>query len=443
MNKTSSGEKLDSQTERLVIRGARYPGDVAISGGWITALGTVAPESGDRVVHCDGDVITAGLVNTHHHLYQWITRGRATGCDLFQWLVELYPVWGRLSVEDVYAAALVGLGELAATGCTTAADHHYLVPGGDDVVFDAIVDAARIVGIRLHLSRGSMDLGESNGGLPPDHVVEDRDAILLSTESVINRHHDGDMVQVTVAPCSPFSVTTGLMVESAELARRHGLRLHTHLCETFDEQHHCLERFGRRPVEMLDEWGWLGSDVWLAHGIHIDDSEITRLGSAGTGIAHCPSSNARLAAGMCRVTDLRAAGCPVGLGVDGVASNEVGGLFPELRQALYTARLRELRPDALMPVDVVEMATEGGADCLGMTDTGRLAVGMRADLAVWPGDDLGDMADVVAGLVLGSDRRVRHLLVDGRFVVTDGLLAGMDLRAAHRDLAKRARLLWE
>jgi cytosine/adenosine deaminase-related metal-dependent hydrolase len=416
---------------------------VAIVDGRIVGVGTIASEPGDEVVRCDGDIITAGLVNTHHHLYQWMTRGRAVGCDLFGWLVELYPVWGRLSVDDVRAAALVGLGELAATGCTTASDHHYLVPRGDDTVFDAIVDAARQVGIRLHLSRGSMDLGESRGGLPPDHVVEDRDAILASTESVIARHHDGEMVHVTVAPCSPFSVTSGLMVESAELARRHGLRLHTHLCETVEEQQHCLERFGRRPVEMLDEWGWLGDDVWLAHGIHIDDDEMARLGSAGTGVAHCPSSNARMAAGMCRVTELRAAGCPVGLGVDGVASNEVGGLFGEMRQALYTARLRELRPDALMPADVLEMGTLGGARCLGMDDVGSLEVGMRADLAVWPGDDIADIADALTALVLGPDRRVRHLFVDGRTVVVDGEVAGTDLAAAHRDLAARSRRLWD
>jgi cytosine/adenosine deaminase-related metal-dependent hydrolase len=430
-------------SRRLVLRGARYPGDVAIADGRIVGMGTIAAEPGDEVVRCDGDIVTAGLVNTHHHLYQWMTRGRAVGCDLFGWLVELYPVWGRLSVDDVRAAALVGLGELAATGCTTASDHHYLVPRGDDTVFDAIVDAARQVGIRLHLSRGSMDLGESRGGLPPDHVVEDRDAILASTESVIARHHDGEMVHVTVAPCSPFSVTSGLMVESAELARRHGLRLHTHLCETVEEQEHCLERFGRRPVEMLDEWGWVGDDVWLAHGIHIADDEMARLGSAGTGVAHCPSSNARMAAGMCRVTDLRAAGCPVGLGVDGVASNEVGGLFGEMRQALYTARLRELRPDALMPADVVEIGTRGGARCLGMDDVGSLEVGMWADLAVWPGDDLGDMVDALTALVLGPDRRVRHLFVEGRTVVADGEVAGTDLAAAHRDLAERSRLLWE
>ncbi|MCH2437608.1 MAG: 8-oxoguanine deaminase [Acidimicrobiales bacterium] len=430
-------------SRRLVLRGARHPGDVAIVDGRIVGVGTIASEPGDEVVRCDGDIITAGLVNTHHHLYQWMTRGRAVGCDLFGWLVELYPVWGRLSVDDVRAAALVGLGELAATGCTTASDHHYLVPRGDDTVFDAIVDAARQVGIRLHLSRGSMDLGESRGGLPPDHVVEDRDAILASTESVIARHHDGEMVHVTVAPCSPFSVTPELMVESAELARRHGLRLHTHLCETVEEQQHCLERFGRRPVEMLDEWGWVGDDVWLAHGIHIDDDEMARLGSAGTGVAHCPSSNARLAAGMCRVTDLRAAGCPVGLGVDGVASNEVGGLFAEMRQALYTARLRELRPDALMPADVLEMGTLGGARCLGMDDVGSLEVGMRADLAVWPGDDIADIADALTALVLGPDRRVRHLFVDGRTVVVDGEVAGTDLAAAHRDLAARSRRLWD
>jgi len=427
---------------RLVLRGARDPGDIAVVDGVIVAVGDVPAEPGDEVLRVDGDILTAGLVNTHHHLYQWMTRGRAAGCNLFDWLVHLYPVWNRLSVDDVHAAALVGLGELAATGCTTAADHHYLVPGGDDSVFDAIVEAAGAVGVRLHLSRGSMDLGESDGGLPPDRVVEDRDAILASTEAVVARHHDGDMVQVVVAPCSPFSVTTGLMVESAELARRLGLRLHTHLCETVEEQAHCLERFGRRPVEMLDEWGWVGDDVWLAHGIHIGNDEVGRLGAAGTGIAHCPSSNARLAAGMCRVTDLTAAGCPVGLGVDGVASNEVGGLFPEMRQALYTARLRQMRPDALMPADAVELGTVGGARCLGHDDIGRLRPGMRADLVVWPGDDLADIEDPMTGLVLGPDRRARHVLVGGRSVVTDGEVAGVDLAAAHRDLAARARRLW-
>jgi cytosine/adenosine deaminase-related metal-dependent hydrolase len=390
----------------------------------------------------DGDILTAGLINTHHHLYQWMTRGRAIGCDLFEWLVTLYPVWGRMDVEDVHAAALVGLGELAATGCTTAFDHHYVVPRGDDTVFDAIVEAAHSVGVRLYLSRGSMDLSEKDGGLPPDHLVEDRDAILTSTERVISAHHDGNMVAVVVAPCSPFSVTDELMVESAELARKHGLRLHTHLCETIDEQDHCLERFGRRPVDQMLEWGWIGDDVWLVHGIHLSGEEITTLGRLQTGVAHCPSSNARLAAGMCPVVDLRAAGAPVGLGVDGVASNEVGGLFPELRQALYTARLREERADALMPSDAIHLATVGGAACLGRNDLGRLDVGAAADVAVWPGGDLGDIEDPATALVLGPDRRVRHLFVAGEQRVADGEVTGVDMSAAHQTLARRSSRLW-
>jgi cytosine/adenosine deaminase-related metal-dependent hydrolase len=427
---------------RTVLRGARWPGDVAFENGRIGAVGVIEPRRGDREIRCDGDVVTAGLVNTHHHLYQWMTRGRAVGCDLFGWLQELYPVWAQLSVEDVHAAALVGLAELALSGCTTAADHHYLVPRGDDSVFDALADAAGTVGIRIHLARGSMDLGESKGGLPPDEVVEDLDAILASTEAVVGRLHDGERVVVTVAPCSPFSVTPGLMKESAALARKLGLRLHTHLAETREEEADSLERFGRRPVELLDEWGWISKDVWVAHGIHLDDEEIRRLGEARTGVAHCPSSNARLAAGLCRVTDLLAAGAPVGLGVDGVASNEVGALFPELRQALYTARQRSGRADAFMPSDAVEIATAGGAACLGRDDVGRLEPGLRADLAVWPGDDLGDVPDPLAGLVLGPDRRARHVFVDGEPVVGNGELAGGSIGDWRADLARRARRLW-
>jgi cytosine/adenosine deaminase-related metal-dependent hydrolase len=410
--------------------------------GWIEAVGEVPAEPDDRVIRCDGDIVTAGLVNTHHHLYQWMTRGRAVGCDLFGWLTELYPVWGRLSVEDVLAAARVGMAELALTGCTTAADHHYLVPRGDDSVFDAIEDAARTVGIRAHVARGSMDLGESKGGLPPDDVVEDLDAILASTESVMARLHDGERIVVTVAPCSPFTVTPELMRESAALARRHGLRLHTHLAETLQEQEDCLARFGRRPVAVLDEWGWLEPDVWVAHGVHFDDSEVQRLGRTRTGVAHCPSSNARLAAGTCRAGDLEAAGAPVGLGVDGAASNEVGGLFPELRQALYAARQRTGKAGAFMPEDSLRLATSGGAACLGRDDIGRLDPGFRADVVVWPGHDLADIRDPVAGLVLGPDRRARHVFVDGEPVVEDGALRGGDVREWRDDLAVRARRLW-
>ena len=432
-----------STNARTVLRGARHPGDVAIRAGFIDAVGEVGVEPDDVNVNCDDTVITAGFVNTHHHLYQWMTRGRAVGCDLFGWLKTLYPVWGQLAVDDVYAAALVGLGELALTGCTTAADHHYLVPHGDDTVFDAIVDAARVVGIRLHLARGSMDLSEKDGGLPPDHVVETLDAIMASTERVITQHHDGEMINVVVAPCSPFSVTRELMLESAALARRHGVRLHTHLAETLDEEHHCIARFGQRPLSVLDDWGWIGPEVWVAHGIHFDDAEVARLGAQRTGVAHCPSSNGRLGAGMCRVVDLRAAGAPVGLGVDGVASNEVGGLFPELRQSLTMARLRAMDPSVFMPSDALDIASVGGARCLGRADTGAIAIGLRADLAIWDISDMADIEDPVAALVLGPERRVRDLYVQGRQVVRACALVGSSHGVARAKLATRARRLWQ
>ncbi|HSK97301.1 MAG TPA: 8-oxoguanine deaminase [Euzebyales bacterium] len=426
---------------RTVLRGARWPGDVAFADGRIVAVGDVAAADGDTVVRCDGAIITAGLVNTHHHLYQWLTRGYAVDSGLFGWLTTLYPVWGRITADDVHAAALVGLAELLLSGCTTAADHHYIVPASDDSVFDALAAAAGVVGIRLHLARGSMDLGESDGGLPPDHVVEDIDTILDSTQAVTDRLHDGERIVVTVAPCSPFTASPELMRQSAALARDLGLRLHTHLAETVDEERDTLDRYGRRPVELLDHLGWIAGDVWLAHGIHFDDAEIARLGAAGVGVAHCPSSNARLAAGTCRVSELRAAGAPVGLGVDGVASNEVGGLFPELRQALVAARLRAGRADALLPADALEMATAGGAACLGRDDIGRLEPGLRADIVVWPAEDLADIADPITGLVLGPDRRAQQVYVGGRPVVADGRLLGADLPALRRDLASRAQRL--
>jgi cytosine/adenosine deaminase-related metal-dependent hydrolase len=336
----------------------------------------------------------------------------------------------------------VALAELALTGCTTAADHHYVVPGGDDSVFDAIARAAGTIGIRAHIARRSMDLGESAGGLPPDSVVEDLDDILVSTQAVYDRLHDGSRIVVTVAPCSPFSVTPELMTQSAELARRLGVRLHTHLAETLDEEESCLKRFGKRPLAVLDDLGWIADDVWVAHGIHFDDAEVARLGATGTGIAHCPSSNCRLGSGICRTTDLDAAGAPVGLGVDGVASNEIGGLLPELRMALFLARQRSLDPTAFLPADALRLATEGGARCLGRDDIGRLEPGYRADVVVWPGDDLGDVLDPLAGLVLGPERTARHVFVDGEYVVRDGALVGADLVALRSDLTRRARRLW-
>ncbi|MEI5671831.1 MULTISPECIES: 8-oxoguanine deaminase [unclassified Nocardioides] len=427
---------------RTVLRGARWPGDVAFEDGLITAVGSVPAEEGDVVVRCDGDLLTPGLVNTHHHFYQWLTRGWAVDSTLFGWLQTLYPVWARLTPEDVEAAARLALAELALSGCTTAADHHYLVPGGDDSVFDAIAAAARSIGVRTHVARGSMDLGESRGGLPPDSVVEDLDAILVSTEAVHARLHDGETIFVTAAPCSPFSVTPELMRESATLARRLGIRLHTHLAETLDEERDSVARFGRRPLELLEDLGWIDHDVWVAHGIHFSDREVARLGDAGTGVAHCPSSNSRLGAGIARVRDLVAAGAPVGLGVDGVASNEIGTLQPELRMALFLARQRDLDPTAFLPIDALALGTVGGARCLGRPDIGLLEPGLKADVVVWPGDDVADVLDPVAALVLGPERSARHVYVGGSPIVTDGHLVDADLPTLRADLTRRARRLW-
>jgi cytosine/adenosine deaminase-related metal-dependent hydrolase len=435
---------------RTILRGARYPdGDIVIEDGLIAAVGASAtPQGGDRLVDCPGDILTPGLINTHHHLYQWMTRGRAASCTLFEWLTELYPVWARLRPEDVGAAALRGIAELALSGVTTVFDHHYVVPSGDDTVFDAIAEAARTIGVRLYLSRGSMDLGQSKGGLPPDEVVEETEAILTSTEGVAKRlasppvGPDADRVHVVVAPCSPFSVTPELMEESAALARSLGLRLHTHVAETLDEERDSLARFGKRPLDLMEDLGWLGDDVWYAHGIHFDDSEVARIGASRTGVAHCPSSNGRLGAGICRVRDLRDHGAPVGLGADGPASNEAGELLPEVRQALLLARLREGRPDALAPTAALALATEGGAACLGREDLGRLEPGCPADIAVWPADDLGDIENAVDALVLGPSRRVRHLFVRGEAVVADGELTNVELGAVREQAVTRAKGLW-
>lgn len=425
----------------IVLAGARWPGDVRIADGVVAAVGSVTPEPGDEVLRCDGDIITPGLVSTHLHSWQRMTRGRVVDENLFGWLRDLYPVWQRMSVDDAHAAALVAYGELAASGCTAAADHLYLVPNGDDSVFDAAVEAARQVGLRLFLGRGSMDLGASQGGLPPDVLVEDPDAALASTERLITTYAADERVEIVVAPNSLFTVSPALFEGAAGLARRHGARLHTHLGETADEADFTQRRFGKRPVEALADLGWLGPDVWFAHGIEISDDEIAVLGRHGAGVAHCPSSNARLADAICRVADLERAGCPVGLGVDGGASNEVNSILAELRQALYLARLRTGSAASMMPADSLRLGTDGGARCLGRPDLGRLEPGAAADVVVWAADDLEDIPDAITALVLGPERPARHSLVGGRFVVRDGVLAGCDLRAARQDLARRARAL--
>jgi cytosine/adenosine deaminase-related metal-dependent hydrolase len=341
------------------------------------------------------------------------------------------------------AAAAVALGELALTGCTTAADHHYVVPGGDDSVFDAIGRAARTVGIRAHIARGSMDLGQSRGGLPPDSVVEDLDAILSSTEAVHARLHDGERVVVTVAPCSPFSVTSRLMTESASLARGLGLRLHTHLAETLGEERDALARFGRRPVALLDEWGWIAGRRVGRPRNPLDDAEVARLGASGTGVAHCPSSNCRLGSASRGpstssrpVCTRRARASTAWPPTRSAASCRSCGWRCSSRASAASTRR------VFGPLDALRLATEGGARCLGRDDVGRLEPGLRADVVVWPGDDLADVLDPLAGLILGPERRARHVLVDGEYVVRDGALVGADLGALRAELTRRARRLW-
>lgn len=408
-------------------------GHVVFEGDRILQVGPgPAPdELRDRVIDARGCVATPGLVNTHHHLYQWVTRGYAVDEPLFGWLTSLYPVWGRLDEEIVGAAATGSLAWLARTGCTTSMDHHYVFPraGGDPLA--AEIEAARRVGLRFMPTRGSMDLGESQGGLPPDHVVEDLETILQASTDAIDRYHDASadsMLRIGLAPCSPFSVTGDLLKQSALLARDKGVRLHTHLAETADELDYCSEHFGCTPLEYVDGLGWSGQDVWFAHGVHFDDSAVTALGATGTSVAHCPSSNARLGAGICRSRDLRDAGAPVGLGVDGAASNEASSLLEEARHALLFARATG-GPQALSVRDALEMATIGGARTLGWQDAiGSLEPGKQADIALWRVDTLGhaDIVDPVAALVLGSTPPLERLLVAGRTVVERDRLVTVD-----------------
>jgi cytosine/adenosine deaminase-related metal-dependent hydrolase len=451
-------------SERLVIQGCAIAtvdadghehasGHIVIEGGVIAAIGEGPAPAGESAPTMDGAglLATPGLVNCHHHLYQWSTRGHAQDEDLFHWLVELYPRWALIDSDVQSAAATAGLTALLLSGCSTTTDHHYLFPrdGGDLLAVE--VDAALGLGVRFHPCRGSMDLGASQGGLPPDAVVEDRDAILEATSQAIHRYHDsspGAMTRIAVAPCSPFSVTEELMRESAELARRRGVRLHTHLAETIDEERFCEEHFGCRPVEYLERLGWLGDDVWLAHCVHLNGTEVARFGETRTGIAHCPSSNGRLGAGIAPVEALLRAGAHVGLGVDGGASNEAGELAGELRQALLFARLRD-GAAALGARDALALGTIHGAHCLGRADEiGSLEVGKRADIALWRVDDIwhAGIDDPVAALVFGAAPRVHTLLVEGRIVVEDNELRtaseqaiAHDLRAQSARLAERAR----
>jgi cytosine/adenosine deaminase-related metal-dependent hydrolase len=416
-------------------------GWVRIEDGLVAGVGAGDPPG--PASDLGGAVVTPGLVNAHHHLYQTLTRAREQDADLFTWLRTLYPVWARIDEEMEYAAARTGLAELALSGCSTVFDHHYVFPRGVTGLVEAEMRAAAEIGVRIVASRGSMDLGVSDGGLPPDNLVEDVDAVLADTERLAGLA-DGAMVQIAVAPCSPFSVTTRLMEESAALARRLGLVLHTHLAESVEEESYCREIFNCSPVEYLERVGWLAEDVWCAHCIHLSQAEVERLGATGVGVAHCPTSNLRLGAGVAPVRDLLDAGVRVGLGVDGSASNERSDLFLEVKQALLVARGRG-GVTAMSAREALRLGTRGGAAVLRRDDIGSLEPGKRADLAIWRTDglELGGADDPVGALVLSGPHRVDRLLVGGVEVVRGGRL----VRASEEEIAREQRIqagrLWK
>ncbi len=404
------------------------------------------PDTADEVLDLRGHVVLPGLVNTHHHLYQTLTRAvpAAQDANLFGWLTTLYPIWANLTPEAIRVSTLVGLAELALSGCTTSSDHLYIFPNGCRL--DDEIEAARQIGVRFHAARGSMSLGQSQGGLPPDRVVEDEAFILRDTRRLIEQYHDpkpGALLRVVVAPCSPFSVTPDLMREAAALARAYGVHLHTHLAETLDEETFCLEKFGARPVAYAEQLGWLGDDVWHAHAVHVAGAEVGQLARTRTGVAHCPSSNMRLASGIAPVRQYRAAGVPVGLGVDGSASNDGSHLLAEARQAMLLARLALAEaerygradggppPATQMPArEALEIATLGGAAVLGRDDIGALASGKCADFFALDLRRLpfaGALHDPVAAALLCAPQPAACTVVHGRLIVQDGQIATVDM----------------
>ncbi len=424
----------------LLVTGAGQelaPGWLLAEDGAIVEIGSGDPPAADEVLDLPGCAALPGLVNAHDHMYQWATRGYATNEGLFGWLTTLYPIWARIDAETVHSAARAAVGRLLLSGCTLTSDHHYVFPRGRTGIFEAEVEAARELGIRFHPCRGSMSLGRAQGGLPPDEVVEEHDHILQETERLVTRNHDpspGSMCRVAVAPCSPFSATAELFRDSADLARKHGLKLHTHLAETLDEEQFCLEKFGKRPLDWLEDMGWAGPDVWFAHGVHFGLEEVDRLGASRTGVAHCPSSNMRLGAGACPLPELLAAGARVGLGVDGSASNEDYHLVGEVRQAMLLARVRSAMLGRLDAASVLDartawrIASAGGAECLGWEDVGTLEPGKRADVALFRVDDLlhSGIADPLEALALAPPARAEAVVVEGRVVVRDGRLVNAD-----------------
>ena len=399
----------------------------------------------DEIFDASEHVVLPGLINTHHHFYQTLTRayGPALDKELFDWLKTLYPVWAGLTPEFLDVASRLALAELLLSGCTTAADHHYVFPDGLEDAVDIQAAAAQEMGVRVTLTRGSMNLSVEDGGLPPRSVVQDADVILADSARVIDAFHDpspGAMIQIALAPCSPFSVTREIMMDTAALAADKGVGLHTHLAETEDENAFCVEMFGCRPLDYLEQVGWLNDRVWLAHGIHFTSDEIARIGKAGTGIAHCPGSNMLLASGLCPAVELEAQGAPVGIGVDGSASEDASNLMQEARQALQIQRLR-YGAAQVSHTDVLRWATSGSAKCLGRNDIGEIAVGKQADFAMFKLDEprFSGAGDALAALILCGAHRADRVMVGGGWRVVDGLIAGLDiarLMARHREAAK-------
>ncbi len=403
--------------------------DIVLRDGAIAQIGNDLTTTGTTIA-ARGCVVTPGLVNTHHHLYQTLTRAVPGGQDalLFGWLQTLYPIWARFGPEQMYVSALTGLAELALSGCTLSSDHLYLYPNGSRL--DDTIAAAADIGLRFHPTRGAMSIGESDGGLPPDSLVEREADVLSDTIRVIDAFHDGAegaMCRIGIAPCSPFSVSRDLMRDAALLARDKGVMLHTHLAENDEDIAYSLEKFGCRPGQYAQDLGWTGSDVWHAHCVKLDGSEIDLFARTGTGVAHCPCSNCRLGSGIAPVRAMRDAGVHVGLGVDGSASNDAGNLIAEARQSMLLQRVAR-GADAMSAREALEIATRGGADVLGRPDCGRLAPGKRADIAIW---DISGVESAgswdPAALLLAGPTRVKHLFVEGRQVVDDGQITTIDL----------------
>jgi 8-oxoguanine deaminase len=415
----------------------------------LVGRGMQVSQKADHIFDASHHVVIPGLVNTHHHFFQTLTRAHpaAINKELFPWLKALYPIWARSMTPEAFRLATrLSLTELLMSGCTCTSDHHYLYPAGLEAAMDIEAEEAAAVGIRMTLARGSMNLSEKDGGLPPDTIVQDEDTILADCERVLSRYHDrseGAMLQVALAPCAPFTVTKRLMVDSVGLAERFDCRLHTHLAETFDENEYCLAHFGCRPVDYLEECGWLTERVWLAHGIHFNDDEVRRLGRHKVGVCHCPTSNMTLAAGQCRTMELEAAGCPVGLGVDGSASNDNSNLMESVRHALMLNRLT-YDAASVTHLDALRWASEGSARCLGRDDIGAIAVGRQADLAFYTLDELrfSGAGDPLAALVLCGAHAADRVMVGGGWRVEHGTPVGVDVARLRREhgLAAKAFL---